>query len=103
MQIKPGVRIQGLRPELMLGLMVCEAVYRELDEELVVTSMIDGRHSRGSLHYAGQAADLRISDFHKIDVQLAVSRIKSRIGQDFDIVLERDHIHLEYQPKEPYR
>jgi len=60
MKLKPGVDVLGIKPELLLGLQVAEAVYARHRVELVVTSVTDGQHRRGSLHYQGLAADLRV-------------------------------------------
>jgi len=30
----------------------------------------------------------------------AVSMLKSQLGSDYDVVLESDHIHVEYDPKD---
>ena len=31
-----------------------------------------------------------------------VADAKARLGDDFDVILEGDHIHAEFQPKAPY-
>ena len=102
MRLKKGVRIFGLRPELTLALFICEQVYRDANTELVITSVIDGKHSVGSLHYTGSAVDLRIRDFPAGQAGSVRDQIAERLGNDFDAVLERDHIHLEFQPKLSY-
>ena len=99
MKLKQGVTITGIRPELILGLMVADTVLRENGIELVVTSITDSVHSFTSLHYAGAAADIRIWDMD--DPQKIISELKSAITSDFDVILEKDHIHLEWQPRRP--
>tara|TARA_Y100000310_G_scaffold336832_1_gene422402 strand:+ start:1579 stop:1881 length:303 start_codon:yes stop_codon:yes gene_type:complete len=98
MRLKPGVRIRGLRPEAWFAFYVADQVYMELSAEAVMTSGVEGRHSHGSIHYAGGAFDLRISNIPGAE-QLARDRLAERIGADFDVVLEGNHIHVEYQPK----
>ncbi len=102
MRLKQDVRIHGLRPELVLALFMCEQVYRAADTELVITSVIDGKHSPGSLHYAGSAVDLRINNLPSGQAEKIRDQIAERLGKDFDAVLESNHIHLEFQPKQPY-
>lgn len=100
MNFKEGVNPFGARPELVLALNVVESVYRrELGSELTVTSINDGKHSHTSLHYAGCAADLRIWGVQ--DVGWLAMQIRGALGNnpDYDVVVESDHIHLEYQPK----
>ena len=99
MFLKKGVNIQGMSTELLYGLNVADAVYKELGYELTVTSVLDGRHSLTSLHYAGNAADLRIRGVS--DPQAIVDMLKARLGVNFDVLLESNHIHIEYQPRRP--
>lgn len=99
MQLKTGVRIFGVRPELVLALTIIERVYQTQGSELVITSVTDGEHMRGSLHYTGAAVDLRLP---VTDVDTIVVHLKADLGQDFDVVLEPDHIHVEFQPKTSY-
>ena len=102
MRLKPGVRVLGIRPELVLVLVAAEPLFSKKGVDLVLTSVIDGKHSRGSLHYAGAAVDLRSRELtseekEEIKVQLALA-----LGADYDVVLERNHFHIEFQPKAPY-
>lgn len=102
MRFKEGVHPHGIEPELVLGLMVAESVWRDLKlPDLVVTSLLDGAHSSTSLHYAGAAADLRTNNMTKEQVGAAGSELKARLGLHFDVIIESDHIHLEYQPRRP--
>lgn len=103
MKIKPGVRVLGVRPEIVMGLLVMQGVYARLGalESFVVTSIIEGEHSSGSLHYMGCGADLRRPPSDPLAKQI-VAEAKAALGDDFDIVLESDHIHMEFQPKKPY-
>lgn len=60
------------------------------------TSIVDGLHSRNSLHYVGLACDLRIWYLPKLAP--FIDSITLLLGEDYDIVLEKDHIHVEFQP-----
>ena len=99
MILKEGVKINGTRPEIVFALNVCDAVYSKYGEELVITSLNDGKHSITSLHYAGCAADLRTHYFDIDEVKIVASDIRSRLGLDYDVIVEKDHIHLEFQPR----
>ncbi len=99
MELKPGVSVTGIRPEVILGLMIADSVYEKHNFELVVTSVADGRHSQTSLHYAGCAADLRTRSVPERLRRTVRNEIKNALGVDFDVVLEKDHIHLEWQPR----
>ena len=101
-RIKPGVRIQGVRPELAVGLLVAASVFDDFSTELVITSVVEGTHSHGSLHYAGQAADLRSKHIESELQRHIRDDLSEKLGNDFDVTLEHDHFHIEYQPKLPF-
>lgn len=94
-----SVRLSGIRPEIIFAIMVVEYVYLSYGEELVITSAVDGRHSSSSLHYSGCAFDARTSYFTGAIAKNVVDDIRSRLGFDYDVVLESDHLHVEFQPK----
>ena len=61
-------------------------------DDLFVTSIRDGKHIAGSLHYSGNAFDFRKSTYDKIEIRHAA-------GVGFDVVMHRTHVHIEYDPK----
>lgn len=95
MLIKAGVDISRLRPEIRKKLTgMATLVWKGNEGELVVTSTYEGTHSESSLHYANLAIDIR----RKRDSKIAYTEIKQWLGKDYDVVLETDHIHIEYDP-----
>lgn len=101
MRFKKGVKIKGIQPETILALVVADEVYKERGrpEGVTVTSISDGKHMTGSKHYTGHGADLRTYYFHP-DIQLEiVDMLRHRLTDEYDVALEEDHIHLEFDPK----
>jgi hypothetical protein len=96
MLIKAGVDIQRLNREIRRALPKIQGVLNYYNEELVITSTFEGTHGEGSLHYCNDAIDIRAPDGHGVT---ANRRLKEALGKDYDVVLERDHIHVEYDPK----
>jgi len=95
-----SVKITGIKPELLFGLIVADGIYRKYGFNMVVTSVIDGEHSTGSFHYIGLAADLRINDIPPNIVEKILSELKEELVKlGFDVVFETNHIHIEFQPK----
>jgi hypothetical protein len=97
--IKPGVRITGIRPELLIAVIAAERVFDHAGHDLMLTACIDGKHMAGSLHYSGLAVDIRTKNVPVTGVPELIARIKACVGGDFDVILEADHIHVEFQPK----
>lgn len=100
LSIKPGVRIHGIRPELLLGVLVADGVLSDMGKECILTSVIDGTHQSGSLHYIGCAVDIRSR--HLAEPNEVVTLLRTALDDDFDVIYEGDHIHIEYQPKRSY-
>ncbi len=102
MRAKEGVDISNIQPQIVLALTTANNLYRDEGVELVYTSGRDGKHSITSLHYSGNAVDLRISDLAQKDSflpSLVRDRLAERLGLDYDVLLESTHIHVEYQPR----
>lgn len=96
MLIKAGVDISRLKREIRRSLPKVEAIYNEFLDELIITSTYEGNHGAGSLHYADDAYD---SGLPKGNAQAIYREIKEDLGHSYDVVLEGDHIHVEYDPK----
>ncbi len=99
--LKPGVRLTGIRPELLIAVIAAERVYEESGHDFTITGCVEGKHSIGSLHYAGAAIDVRTRDIPAAEVEKLAARVRECLGLDFDVVLEKDHLHMEHQPKQP--
>jgi len=94
---KPGVKVAGIRPEILAAYPVIEAAYGS--KTAVITSACDGKHSRGSFHYLGLAIDLRTRHLEEGGAEQIVKLMVEWLTDEYDVVLESDHIHLEFQPK----
>lgn len=99
LELKKGVRIDGVRPEIVIGMMVAAAIWKDLGHRLVITSVKDGEHSETSLHNSGNAFDCRTKYFTQEETEVAAERLRRQLGPDFDVIIEKTHIHVEYQPK----
>lgn len=100
MRFKKGVKIFGVQPELTLAMIVVESIFSTFGFEATITSVVDGKHSRTSLHYAGAAFDVRTSNLvGRGEPKEFSDMIREALTDEFDVVLESDHIHVEFQPK----
>ena len=100
LKLKEGVRAGGIRPETLLGIQVAASIYASHSIDCIVTSITDGVHSATSLHYAGAAFDLRIRHITATGLTARIRKeMQDALGTDYDVILESDHIHCEYQPR----
>ncbi len=98
--IKEGAKVNGLHAEILLAVSIADGVYSKYGVDCVITSCTGGTHGRGSLHYVGHAIDLRTRDFASQALKTSVAdELRDRLGSQYDVILESDHIHVEYQPK----
>ena len=95
-----------LAPELMDTLWALDAYWRDaVGYELIITSGRDGEHKLYSLHYVGNAADIRTWTSANSGRQITGTRRETILrmarliaGDEFDVVNEGHHFHLEWQP-----
>ena len=99
MRLKDGVQIAGLRREMQPAIEAAQKAFAARNVECVITSALDGKHKSQSLHYLGLALDFRTRHVSEEARQEIALEIASELGGDFDVVLERTHLHVEYQPK----
>ena len=66
-----------------------------------VTSANDSTHMKTSRHYSNEAFDIRTSNVLEGEeaVQKWADNIKKELGKDYDVINEKNHLHLEFDPK----
>jgi len=100
--LKPGVDVTGISTEILIGLQVLAGVFWKHGIPTLITSCRDGEHMEGSKHYLGDAVDVRLpsrfSSTEHIDIVL-LNEGRVALGDQYDLVLEEDHLHLEFDPK----
>lgn len=89
--IKQGVT-GDLRAVAQKGFGRVAQLYISKGKDLFVTSIREGGHGWGSLHYIGLAFDFRREG-------VRIKEIKDALGPNWDVVDERSHVHCEYDPK----
>ncbi len=64
---------------------------------IVVTSMNDSVHMRGSAHYRDEAVDFRTHDLAHADVERWADVCRRRLGSSYQVIVEVDHLHIELE------
>lgn len=96
--IKIGVSdiTKALLP-VMFALYECQEIYKKHNRPLVITSLEEGTHKLGSLHYVGLAVDLRIRHLpNPREVYNDIKEVLADIDERYQVILKNTHIHIEY-------
>ena len=97
---KAGVQYKDMDQNIVKAVPIIDRVYTEITgKEVTITSARDGEHMSGSKHYDGKALDLRTRDISRDTAAKVTVKLQNNLGRDYDVVHEKDHIHVEYDPK----
>ena len=104
LQTKEGVSIDDLQPEALSAAEIAKPILEAAGVDFVVTSAgpadrANADSVEGTKHDTGQAFDIRTRDIPSKQRQAVVNRLKEVLGDDYDVVLESDHIHVEFDRK----
>lgn len=96
---KDSVKLFGVQKEIISLIDQLHIYFRSvLNLSLIITSVTDGKHSIGSKHYTGYAIDLRIWHMSDSQIKIFTNFFQKNFDKNYDLVLEKDHIHIEYDP-----
>ena len=98
--IRKGVEVKiKISDKIKAAFAIADDISKEkLSKEIVITSVLDGKHGKNSLHYSGNAFDIRTWIYTTKELIYFVEDLTRELGKDYDVVLESDHIHIEYDP-----
>ncbi len=109
MRLKAGVELRNRNGELStpmaLGIQIVESAYNACGVGYCLsTSIMDGKHGKGSRHTFGDAVDFRTHHIARNKLAPLMEKLREYLGGDFDVVLEHvgepnEHLHVEYDPK----
>ena len=93
--LKKGVSMVGL--QLVMRPVIKEAGKiwgGQGKKTLRITSTLEGSHGISSFHPFGLAVDLELPP----RPEMACHELRVALGSNYDVVLEGDHVHVEYDP-----
>jgi hypothetical protein len=96
MFLKKGISLSKLQTCMAPALITCQEMFDRTTIDLVITSGNDGNHMEGSKHYEGLAFDIRSRELSAIQKTTFIEFLRNRHDNCYDIILESDHIHIEY-------
>ena len=109
MQLQSNVRVQGIKPEILLAMVIINTVFEKREMEMVVTSVVDGNHDGGefatSSHYAGMSFDCVWPGgpiLEGVDTlqQKIMAEIKELLGSQYFVTVNtpRTQLHVSFMP-----
>lgn len=107
--LKNNVHINGahMYPEMVRIVDAARATAPMLEGNAVwITSANDGaEHGENSLHYKNRAYDIRTRNIKGRPISVIArawaERMQLALGDKYDVIKEDNHIHAEFDPKEP--
>lgn len=99
MRWKDTVDFTDLKPVMIFAAYRVEGILMDMNVECWITSARDGKHKKDSLHYVGFALDFRTKDIQPNALPDFEDEVKRALGPQFDVVLEVDHLHVEWDVK----
>jgi len=96
--VKPGALVSN-EPAIEYARRILARIWQRYGYTLTLTSGLDSTHSAQSKHPLGLAEDYRTRDVTPSDLSDMIDDTRATLGRDYDIVLESDHLHVEYDPK----
>jgi len=101
LKVKPTVRPRSL---FIAAACINVAIDKKLDFDVVITSGNDSKHMQNSMHYKGDALDIRSRTFGSSEEKHQfIEDVLERLGHSFQGILEdegkdNEHFHFEYDP-----
>lgn len=97
--IKPGVKIAGIQPEIVIGFIIATPICNKFGVDCVLTAVRDGKHMAHSKHNIGHAIDIRKRDLASDQVgEFRITLVRA-LGEEFDVVEHENHWHIEFDPE----
>ena len=94
---KEGVWFKFISWEFLVCAQTVFGIFQNYGVIPVVTSACDGKHMDGSYHYTGLGWDFRVWGLDNPQRVADEIRIQLRDHDyHYDVILEKDHIHMEY-------
>ena len=92
--LKQGV-LGDVSRQIRRAIGTVHSLHQQKGEDLFITSLREGTHSAGSLHYDGQAFDSRPGQVTRAEALKALNAI----SPFYDVIDETDHLHVEWDQK----
>ena len=101
LKLKNSVRFYNINYPALTVFRAVLDLWKELVPAInpVLTSANDSRHTTNSKHYSDLGWDFRTNNLPRATAELATQRLVEILGTNYDVILEKDHLHVEYDEK----
>lgn len=84
----------------MLAILAAASVFQTHGLQFTITSISVGQHGAKSKHLVGCAVDIRTREIGTPELQeLIVDEIRDALTNNYDVIPEKTHLHIEWDPK----
>ena len=97
-EVKDGVIFKEFNEPLLSIIRAASICYANSGWTCTITSATDGTHKPNSLHYKNLALDFRTWSIPRSKLRDLASQLGHALGPEYQVVLETDHLHVEYDP-----
>ena len=101
-EVKPRVILRGLNKKMLPVFLKAPDIWRKHGKNMVITSGLEGKHCKNSRHFAGMALDLRSLNLDRNARSQVRNELAGALGSEYWILMENDHIHVEYNPPQSF-
>ena len=98
-KFKTGVVLHLLRQPIVDLLNFLAKIAKEIQTNIIITSMNDGKHREGSFHYINLAVDIRIWNLPSFRTAENLTNLIRGLHENYDVILEKNHIHVEWDDR----
>lgn len=106
LRFKTTVKPEGIRPELLLAIIMVHSIYDKYGYDCIITSLNDSVHSQNSKHFSGDGVDFRTKHITDSQTKIEILReiMLNLTFNGYDVLFEsegkdNEHLHVEYDPK----
>lgn len=100
-KVKPGVICYFMSKPIMSILPIIDMIWELQKKHPTITSWMEivEERPKNTKHNIGLAIDLRHRDLSDTEKHKVFNDMKILLGRQYDVIWEKTHFHVEYDPK----
>ena len=94
-----NIDLAMIDPRMWEAVPKIKVCFEQYGVDCIITCGRNGKHSAQSKHYYGQALDFRTRMLTGGQKAKLFADVEAALGNNFDVVLEKTHLHVEFDQK----